>query len=107
VIETPEERDRRRARVAAIRAEVAEEEAEAAELEAAENDAALNVALHLRIDRNLDQRLRDRAAADQIPVSALVRRLLRQATQPTGPAVNERLQRLEDAVFAHDGQRPR
>ncbi|MDQ2790239.1 MAG: ribbon-helix-helix protein, CopG family [Actinomycetota bacterium] len=35
--------------------------------------------LHLRIDRELDTQLRRRAAAEHIPTSALVRRLLRQA----------------------------
>jgi hypothetical protein len=71
----------RRARHAAIRAEVAQEEAEAAEVEAAENAIALDVPLHLRIDRQLDARLRRLAAAEHIPTSALVRRLLRQATE--------------------------
>ncbi len=71
----------RRARHVAIRAEVAQEEAEAAEVEAAENANALDVPLHLRIDRQLDARLRELAAADHIPTSALVRRLLRQAIE--------------------------
>lgn len=71
--------DARRTRHAAIRAEVAQEEAEAAEAEAAENATALDVPLHLRIDRQLDAQLRQRAAAEHIPTSALVRRLLRQA----------------------------
>lgn len=60
--------------VDAIRAEYADEEAEAAETEVAERNAALDVALNLRIDKNLDTQLRHRAAAAQIPVSALVRR---------------------------------
>ncbi len=71
----------RRARHTAIRAEIAQEEAEAAEIEAAENASALDVPLHLRIDRQLDERLRRLAAADHIPTSALVRRLLRQAIE--------------------------
>ena len=59
--------------------EYAEEEAEAAEAEIAEKNAALEVPLNLRIDKDLDRHLRRRAAAEQIPTSALVRRLLRQA----------------------------
>ncbi len=75
--ETPERaRAARRERHAAIRDEVAAEEAEAAEAEAAET---LDVPLHLRITRGLDAELRQRAAAEQIPTSALVRRLLNQA----------------------------
>ncbi|WP_190817327.1 hypothetical protein [Saccharopolyspora pogona] len=69
----------RRARHDAIRAQVADEEVEAAEAEAAENAAALDVSLHLRISQSLDAELRRRAAAEHIPTSALVRRLLTQA----------------------------
>src|SRR6266508_881313 len=69
----------RRERHAAIRAEVADEETEAAEAEAAENAAALDVSLHLRISKSLDSELRQRAADEHIPTSALVRRLLTQA----------------------------
>jgi hypothetical protein len=65
------------AEVRAVREEYAEEEAEAAEVEAAENAAALEVALSLRIDRDLDGALRRRAVQEQISPSALVRRLLR------------------------------
>lgn len=67
------------AEVRAVREEYAEEEAEAAEVEAAENAAALEVALSLRITRELDVALKRRAAEEQISPSALVRRLLRQA----------------------------
>lgn len=66
--------------VDAIRAEYADEEAEAAEAGIAERNAALDIPLNLRIDKDLDTRLRHRAAHAQIPVSALVRRLLREAT---------------------------
>lgn len=69
----------RRTRHAAILAEVAHEEAEAAEAESAERAGALDIPLHLRIDRELDAELRSRAVAEHIPTSALVRRLLRQA----------------------------
>lgn len=78
--ETPaESRAARRARHQDILAEVATEEAEAAEAEAAEQAATLDVALHLRVDRELDAQLRERAAHEHIPTSALVRRLLRRA----------------------------
>ena len=66
--------------VSAVRAEYAEEEAEAAEREAAENAAALEVSLSLRITRELDLALKRRAAQEQVSPSALIRRLLRQAT---------------------------
>ena len=69
----------RRARHDAIRAEILDEETEAAEAEAAENAATLDVSLHLRISQSLDAELRRRAVAEQIPTSALVRRLLTQA----------------------------
>ena len=70
-----------RARREAILAEYAEEEAEAAEIEVAENAAALDVPLNLRITKSLDAQLRRRAAAEQIPLSALVRRLLTRSVQ--------------------------
>jgi predicted HicB family RNase H-like nuclease len=74
-------RGARRARHHAIRAEVAQEEAEAAQAEGTEKAAALDVPLHLRIDRELDAQLRRQAAEAHVPTSALVRRLLRQAVQ--------------------------
>ncbi len=69
------------AEVRAAREEYAEEEAQAAETEAAENAAALDVAFSLRITSELDTQLRQRAAAEQVPPSALVRRILRDALQ--------------------------
>lgn len=72
-------RAERRARHEDILTEVAQEEVEAAEAEIAEKASALDVALHLRIDGELDAELRRRAAHEHIPTSALVRRLLRQA----------------------------
>lgn len=69
----------RRVRHEAILAEVAQEEAESAEADAFEKASALDVPLHLRIDRELDAQLRSQATAEHIPTSALVRRLLRQA----------------------------
>lgn len=76
--------------VDAIRAEYAEQEAEATEPEVAERNAALDVALSLRIDRELDTQLRQRAAAAQIPVPSLVRRLFREAIAPSGLAATDR-----------------
>ncbi len=76
----------RRSRHEAIRSEVAVEEAEAGEAEAIEKTNTLDVPMHLRIDSDLDERLRQRASGEGIPTSALVRRLLRQAMQQ-GPAV--------------------
>lgn len=67
------------AEVRAVREEYADEEAEAAELEAAQNAAALEVPLSLRITRELDSALKQRAAAEQVSPSALVRRILRHA----------------------------
>ena len=67
------------AEVRAIREEYAEEEAEAAEAVIAERSAALDVPLNLRITKDLDARLRRQATAEQIPTSALVRRLLMRA----------------------------
>lgn len=57
------------------------EEAEAAEAEASEKTNTLDVPMHLRIDKDLDERLRQQANGEGIPTSALVRRLLRQAMQ--------------------------
>lgn len=74
-------RDARRGRHHAIRAEVSQEETEAAEAEAVERVAAFDVPLHLRIDRELDAQLRRQAAEAQVPTAALVRELLRQAVQ--------------------------
>jgi hypothetical protein len=74
-----------------VREEYAEEEAEAAEIEAAENTAALDVAFSLRITKELDAQLRQRAAAEQLPPSALVRRLLRdQCRGVSGLAITSR-----------------
>jgi len=79
----------RRSRHEAIRAEVAVEEAEATEAEAGEKTAALDVPMHLRIDKDLDERLRQRASGEGIPTSALVRRLLRQAMQQGSAALSQ------------------
>ncbi len=77
---TESDRNRRMdAEVQAIREQYAEEEAEAAEAEIAEKAAALDVPLNLRITKDLDNQLRQQATAEQIPTSALVRRLLTRA----------------------------
>jgi len=89
---TDQARTARRARHAAILAEVATEETEAAETEIATTNTALVVPLHLRIDRDRDRdldtalraRARARADTEHIPTSALVRRLLRHAVHDTG-----------------------
>lgn len=87
---TPSNRNPQRVadQVETIRAEYADEEAEAAEAEVAEGNATLDIPLNLRIDKALDTQLRHRAAQAQIPVSALVRRMLREATtHPEAPAL--------------------
>ena len=82
-------RVKRRIRHEAIRAEVATEEAEASEAEAADKANTLDVPMHLRIDRNLDEQLRQRASGEGIPTSALVRRLLRQAMQESSAVLSQ------------------
>jgi hypothetical protein len=87
--------------VRAVRAEYAEEEVEAAEVEAAQNSAALELSLSLRITRELDDALKRRSLEEQISPSALVRRLLRQALQRGGRdqlAMTER--RVEEIAVA-------
>lgn len=69
----------RRTRHQAILADLAQEEADNTEAEALENTRALSTPLHLRIDSELDTKLRTMAETEHIPTSALVRRLLRQA----------------------------
>lgn len=76
---TNDDQKARRARHQAILAQVADEEAEAGEAEALERRGALEVPIHLRIDRELDRYLRERATTEGIPTSALVRRILRAA----------------------------
>ena len=97
VNETPDTRPWRRDQdgaiaeeVSAVRAEYAEEEAEAAEREAAENAAALEVSLSLRITRELDLALKRRAAEEQISPSALIRRLLLTGTPDDDLAADSR-----------------
>lgn len=70
------QRSARRRRHAAIRDEVADKESEAAEAEAAESRVTLDVPMHLRIDKELDDYLHERATREGIAVSALVRQML-------------------------------
>lgn len=65
-----------RTRRDAIRADYAEEEAAAAEAEALETQQTV---LSVRVPASLAEILRARAAAEHIPMSALVRRVLTQA----------------------------
>jgi predicted DNA binding CopG/RHH family protein len=62
-----------RARRDAIRADYADEEAENAEAEALENAQSV---LSVRVPTQLAESLKERAASERIPTSALVRRLL-------------------------------
>lgn len=104
---TEDARAARRARHAKIRAEVASEEAEAAEAEAAEDAGTLDVPLHLRITRALDAELRQLAATEQIPTSALVRRLLTKAVhdyRAGGLTENEVEEIARRVVIEHTGQ---
>lgn len=59
----------RRARHEAIRTEAAVEEAEAGEAEGVEKTNTLDVPMHLRIDSDLDERLRQRASGGGIPTT--------------------------------------
>lgn len=72
-----------RARREAIRDEYLDEEAEAAEAEALENDQAV---LSVRVPAALAETLKARAAQEQVPTSALIRRILvravREGTEP-------------------------
>jgi predicted HicB family RNase H-like nuclease len=88
------------AEVRAARDEYADEDAEAAELEAAQNAAALDVTLSLRINHDLDAELRRRAAAEEVSPSALVRRLLRSALQqaPTPALTVEQVEEIARRV---------
>lgn len=83
------ERKARRLRHRAILAEVADEEAEAAEAEVAERRASLEVPMHLRIDKDLDDYLRNRATDEGIPVSAVVRQILRAAAERRATNLSE------------------
>lgn len=81
-----------RARREAIRAEYAEEEAENAEAEALENEQSV---LSVRVPAQLARSLKDRAEAEHIPTSALVRRLLTEGVRErTAPVLT--VEQVED-----------
>ncbi|WP_239336625.1 hypothetical protein [Frankia sp. CiP3] len=83
-----------RARRAAIRAEYAVEETEAAEAEAIENQQAV---VSVRVPATLAEALRARAAAEKLPTSAYVRRVLVRAVgEPGEPVMTE--SRVEEIV---------
>lgn len=68
-----------RARRTAIRADYAAEEAENAEAEAMEAEQA--AVISVRVPAHLADALKARAAAEQIPTSALIRRILTNGTR--------------------------
>ena len=73
---------------------LAEEEAEAIAADIADNEQS---ALSLRVPVSLSMALKARAAAEQIPTSALVRRILTQALErPVSPALTaEQIEQIE------------
>lgn len=73
-----------RARRDAIRAEYADEEAEAAEAEAVENEQAV---LSVRVPAALADTLKARAADEHIATSALIRRILTRAMRDPAESV--------------------
>ena len=85
-------------RHARLRAEIAEEEAEAIAAETAENQQA---ALSLRVPASLVAELKARAESEHIPTSALVRRLLTQALhEPTAPVLTvEQVEQIARRVY--------
>jgi predicted DNA binding CopG/RHH family protein len=87
-----------RARRDAIRAEYASEEAEAAEAEAIENEQAV---VSVRVPASLAEALKTKAAAEHIPTSTLVRRLLTQAVQepPATALTVEQVEEIARRVF--------
>jgi predicted DNA binding CopG/RHH family protein len=77
---------------AEIRAQVAEEEAEAIAEEIAENK---ETALSVRVPESLSRALKQRARAERLPVSALVRRLLTDAVHEP-PAATLTVEQVEE-----------
>jgi predicted DNA binding CopG/RHH family protein len=91
----PVKRDRM-LRHARSREDLAEDEAEAIAADIAENEQA---ALSLRVPSSLSAALKARAAAEQIPTSALVRRILTQALEqhPSASALTaEQIELVEE-----------
>ncbi|MGH8238471.1 MAG: ribbon-helix-helix protein, CopG family [Steroidobacteraceae bacterium] len=87
-----------RARRARIRADYAEEEAEAAGAEASENDQAV---ISVRVPAALAETLKARAADEHVPTSALVRRILTRAVREDTDAVLtvEQVEEIARRVF--------
>jgi predicted DNA binding CopG/RHH family protein len=87
-----------RARRDAIRAEYAAEEAEAAEAEAVENEQAV---VSVRVPATLAETLKARAAAEHIPTSALIRRILTQAVhEPSTPVLTaEQVEEIARRIY--------
>jgi hypothetical protein len=80
------------------REDLAEEEADSIAAEIAENQ---QTALSLRVPASLAAELRARAEAEQVPTSALVRRLLTQALhEPTAPVLTvEQVEQIARRVY--------
>ncbi len=87
-----------RVRRDAIRAEYAAEEAEAVEAEALENEQAV---VSVRVPASLAETLKARAAAEHIPTSALIRRILTRAVHgPETPVLTvEQVEEIARRVF--------
>jgi len=87
-----------RLRMADAREAVIEDEAEAIATEIAENQ---QTALSLRVPASLSAALKARAEAEQIPTSALVRRILAQAThEPAAPVLTvEQVEEIARRVY--------
>jgi predicted DNA binding CopG/RHH family protein len=87
-----------RARRDAIRAEYAAEEAEAAEAEAVQNEQAV---VSVRVPATLAETLKARAAAEHIPTSALIRRILTQAVhEPSTPVLTaEQVEEIARRIY--------
>jgi predicted DNA binding CopG/RHH family protein len=87
-----------RARRDAIRAAYAAEEAEAADAEALENEQAV---VSVRVPASLADTLKTRAAAEHIPTSVLIRRILTRAVhEPDAPALTvEQVEEIARRVF--------
>jgi hypothetical protein len=80
------------------REDLAEEEADSIAAEIAENQ---QTALSLRVPASLAAELKARAEAEQVPTSALVRRLLTQALhEPTAPVLTvEQVEQIARRVY--------
>ncbi|HEX4702867.1 MAG TPA: ribbon-helix-helix protein, CopG family [Pseudonocardiaceae bacterium] len=93
----PARRDRM-LRHAQSRTDLAEDEADAITADIAENE---QTALSLRVPASLSAALKARAAAEQIPTSALVRRLLSQALeQQSAPVLNvEQVEQIARRIY--------